>query len=307
MSTTMIDTVTEQDRALWGRQTVMLNHNLAGSSLFTDESIANLIESLPRERVAINTMAASGHKAKSWNYVDRAEKSGSEIVNMVKSGRLWINITQIEKLDERFSVLLEQLFAELQTHIPDFATFKRSVGLLVSSPSAQVFYHADVPGQSLWQIRGRKRIYLYPADEPFLKPAEMERVVRGITEEEITYEPWYDRHAETYDLEPGQMLHWQLNRPHRVTNLEGMNVSLTTEHWTPEIRRSYAMNYGNGVLRDLGFKPASRSLDGPAFWTKVGLTALWRASGLHRRHSFRRKVNVSIKDLEQGEVPVAAE
>jgi hypothetical protein len=296
-----------KDRELWSRHTVRLRHALGEIDLFSDANIASLIEKLPRERVAINTMSPSGHKADSWSYVDRAGHNGEAIVEMVKSGRLWINITQIEKLDGRFAQLLEQLFSELQGFMPGFSTFKRSVGLLISSPTAQVFYHADVPGQSLWQIRGRKRIYLYPASEPFLRPAEMEKVVRGITEEEITYEPWFDEHAEIYDLEPGQMLHWELNRPHRVTNLEGMNVSLTTEHWTPEIRRSYAMNYGNGVLRELGLSPKSRSLDGPAFWGKVGLTAAWRASGLHRRRAFKRKVNISMDDLKQASRAVPAE
>jgi uncharacterized protein YecA (UPF0149 family) len=36
-------------------------------------------------------------------------------------------------------------------------------------------------------------------------------------------------------------------------------VSLTTEHWTNKIQRSFAMNHGNGVLRQLGYAPKSRS------------------------------------------------
>src|SRR5258707_12001317 len=57
-------------------------------------------------------------------------------------------------------------------------------------------------------------------------------------------------------------------------SLDGFSVSLTTEHWTSKIRRSYAMHYGNGVLRNNAhWAPKSSSLDGPAFWAKVGLTA----------------------------------
>jgi hypothetical protein len=29
----------------------------------------------------------------------------------------------------------------------------------------------------------------------------------------VPYEPWYDEHAEVYDMEPGDMLHWALNGP----------------------------------------------------------------------------------------------
>lgn len=301
----IIQSFDDRHRRLWGHHTVQLRHSLSESDLFTDEGIAALIDSLPQERAAINTMAPEGHRLESWSYCDRAGHNGKQILDLVKSGRLWINMTKLETIDRRFADLLEKMFDEFAGYMPDFKTFKRSIGLLVSSPNAQVFYHADVPGQALWQLRGRKRIYIYPADLPFLEPREIENVIRGISEEEITYRPWYDDHAEVYDLEAGDMLHWKLNGPHRVTNLESVNVSLTTEHWTPQVRRSFAMNYGNGVLRGIGLAPKSRSLAGPAFWGKVGLTAAWRLSGLQKQQSFSRKVKYRIDSSgEGGLVPV---
>ena len=53
----------------------------------------------------------------------------------------------IEKVDPRFGELLEQMYVELETAMPDFCTFKRKLGLLISSPGAKVFYHFDVPGR----------------------------------------------------------------------------------------------------------------------------------------------------------------
>ncbi len=53
------------------------------------------------------------------------------------------------------------------------------------------------------------------------------------------------------------MLHWPLNCPHRVENRDSVNVSLTTEHYTKEIRTSYAVNYANGLLRKSGAVAAS--------------------------------------------------
>jgi hypothetical protein len=96
------------------------------------------------------------------------------------------------------------------------------------------------------------------------------------------------------------MLHWQLNGPHRVKNLGTLNISLTTEHWTTSIRRNYAMNYGNGVMRNLGFTPKSRDIHGLGFWSKVGLTAAWRLSGLHRQSSFSRKFKYRIDPTREG-------
>ncbi len=305
MFNTIIENVEDRHRQLWGRHTVRVRHSLAQHELFSDESIAELINSLPQERIAINTMAPDGHRLESWSYCDRGGQSGASILDMVKSGRLWINMTKLDTVDRRFALLLEQMFDELNGHMADFDTFKHSIGMLVSSPKAQVFYHADVPGQALWQIRGKKRIYIYPDSSPFLEPSEIEGVVRAITEEEIDYQPWYDDYAEIHDLEAGDMLHWKLNGPHRVTNLGTVNVSLTTEHWTSDIRRSYAMNYGNGVLRDLGFSPKSRDLRGAAFWAKVGLTAAWRMTGMHKRQSFNRTYKYRIDpSIKGGLVPL---
>lgn len=300
MENAIINSFEDKHRELWSRHTVKLRHRLNESGLFSEAELADLIDTLPRSNVAINTMAPGEHRLESWSYCERGDHKGRDIIDIVKTGRLWINMTRLETVDARFSALLEEMFAEFQTCVPNFKTFKRSIGLLVSSPNAQVFYHADVPGQSLWQISGRKRIYIYPAEEPFLLAREIENVVRGITEEEITYRSWYDDYAEVHDLEPGDMLHWRLNGPHRVVNLDSVNVSLTTEHWTPEIRRSYAMNYGNGVLRELGFVPKSRRLEGLAFWGKVGLTAAWRMSGLHKDRSFKRRCRYRIDPASAG-------
>ncbi|MCB1377124.1 MAG: hypothetical protein KDK89_01965 [Alphaproteobacteria bacterium] len=305
MTAKIIENFENHHRALWGHHTVRLRHNLSQSQMFSDEGIAELIDSLPQERIAINTMAPDEHRLESWGYCDRAGQSGSKILDMVKAGRLWINMTRLDTVDHRFRRLLEQMFDEFNGYMPDFKTFKHSIGLLVSSPKAQVFYHADVPGQALWQIRGHKRVYIYPASEPFLSPREIENVIRGVTEEEVSYQPWYDDHAEIYDLEAGDMLHWGLNGPHRVMNLGTVNVSLTTEHWTRDIRRSYAMNYGNGVLRSLGIQPKSRDIHGAAFWAKVGLTAGWRLSGLHRQSSFTRRFKYRIDPAsDNGLIPV---
>jgi len=216
------------------------------------------------------------------------------------------NEIAIEKADPRFAELLNQMYEELEGAMPGFRTFKRKLGLLISSPSARVFYHFDVPGQALWQVRGRKRIWIYPPTKPFLPATEVENVVRSLAMEDLSYEPWYDEYAEVYDMEPGDMLHWALNGPHRVSNLDSVCVSLTTEHWTPEIRRSYAMHYGNGILRNVAnWSPRSSSLDGPAFWAKAGLTAAWRKSGMQKKQGYKRVLSYKVDpDAPLGVVPL---
>lgn len=288
----VFEDISYRDIQLWDNQTVKLRHNLADLELFSEESLAQLIESMDPRHIDITTM---GDDVSTWGHVDRAGATGATVLEAVRRGRLWINMMGMEQADPRFRRLLDQMFGELEAVLPDFATFKRKMCLLISSPTARVFYHLDRQGQSLWQIRGRKRVWIYPPTEPFLRPNEVENVMRALQLEDLSYEPWFDDYAEVYDLRPGDMVHWALNGPHRVTNLDTVNVSLTTEHWTSRIRRSYAMHYGNGVLRNvLHHAPRSDSLDGPAFWAKAGLTAAWRASGLQRKQSYKRVLRYRI-------------
>lgn len=299
----IFETLEPKHAALWGRHAVRLRHRLAALPVFADDELARLIEAVPEATKTIATMAAEGHDSRTWTHLDHTGLTGAELLEAVKGGRIWIHLSGVNEVDPRFARILERAYAELEAAVPGFRPFRQRIGLLVSSPKARVFYHADKPGQALWQIRGRKRVWVYPAAEPFLMPADLETVVRGLTEEDIPFETWFDEHAEVYDLEPGDMLHWPLNGPHRVSNHDCLNVSLTSEHWTAEIRRHYAMNFGNGILRrELGWRPRSRAISGPAFWAKAGLAACWRLSGLQDRQRFKKRPTLKVDPKAPGAV-----
>lgn len=291
MGSSIVSPVEEKDKPVWGSRTIELQHRLHENPLFSDESLAALIERTPQAVSPIVLMPGRNNPNGSWGYCDRKGLTGEVVLEAIKKGRLWINMLKLEEVDSRFKELLEEIFAEFESQIPGFAPFRKTIGVLISSPGTRVSYHADVPGQALWQIRGKKRIYIYPPNEPFLKAPDLENIIRGVTEEEIPYDATYDEYAEVHDLEPGNMIHWALNGPHRVENADCLNVSVTTEHWTPNIRRHFAMNYGNGVLRrELGWTPKSSRVAGPAFWAKVGVTAAWRAMGLQQKTAFQRTI-----------------
>ena len=306
MASSIIGPIEKADSADWGSRTIRLQHRLHENPLFSDESLAALIERTPQSVSPIVLMPGRDNPQGSWGYCDRSGLSGEAVLEAIKRGRLWINMLKLEEVDSRFSDLLDTIFEEFGNAIPGFAPFRKTIGVLISSPGTRVSYHADVPGQSLWQIRGKKRIYLYPPHEPFLKAANLENIIRGVTEEEIPYDATYDEYAEIYDLEPGDMMHWVLNGPHRVENADCLNISVTTEHWTPTTRRNFAMNYGNGVLRrEFGWTPKSHKITGPAFWAKVGVTAAWRAMGLQQKTAFQRVISNRVDpNAPHGVVPL---
>jgi hypothetical protein len=207
-----------------------------------------------------------------------------DVLQAVRKGDIWINLRAPQKTDKAYGDLLSDIYAEFEARVPGLKTFKHEITILISSPHVYVPYHADVPGQMLWQIRGRKRVWVYPGREPFLPQPAIEKLILGeLHETDMPYRPWFDEAAEAIDLEPGHMLHWPLNYPHRVENHDSLNVSLTTEHYTRPIRNAYAVNYANGLLRKTGIGRLQRQDAGPAMMAKLALAGAVKFSGIRGR------------------------
>ena len=281
---------------LWGKSPLVQQHNLHKSDLFTDEALAELIENYPRKDYSLVIPGRQDEEHhKQWREGDIGEASGKEVLQAIKDGFLWINLRNLHKNSPRFRDLRRQIITEMQQNVPGLYVKEAEITLLITSPGAQTYYHCDVPGQSLWHIRGRKKAYIYPATDPFMPEATLERVIMQETEEEIPFESWFDDHALVVDMEPGMMAHWPQFAPHRVENYDSLNVSITTEHWTTQIERQYKVRYANGLLRrNFGITPQSLATTGTAYAAKAVLQSLWRRSGLARRHMWSRKIDFKL-------------
>lgn len=279
----------------WNAKIVPTRHNLAQHPLFQDEALAALIEGNPQAIREVSTMDPDKEDQTSWKQARFEDMSGMEILEAVREGLLWINIAEAGSFDPRYQAIIDQMLAQLAAQVPGLKTFQHRIGILISSPNARVFYHCDIPGQGLMHVRGEKTIWIYPGGEPFLPQESLERVVTGLTFEEIEYDPSFEEHATVIQLKPGMGALWPLNWPHRVVNGDSLNVSCTVEYWTDDIRRHYLVNLANGVGRHfMGFKPRSRATTGPAFWMKAGFAAAWKLSGAKKRFGAKIKPDVAL-------------
>lgn len=265
--------------ARFGREPIRLRHNLDRHPLFAMEALAGLIEAYPRRHYSLVETGTPGG-ARLWREGDLGGLSGVAAIEAIRQGRMWLNLRNLSLVDARYAALLDQIIAELGAQLPGFAPQRRNCGLLISSPTAEVYYHADLPGQALLQIAGRKRVHVYPAEPPFVTAEDLEDIALFDLEVGLRYEPSYDLAAEVYDFLPGQMLHWPLNAPHRIENLGTLNISLTISYQTEEIRRLGVVNLANAILRHrFGLKPGSRAISGPAYWAKAVLQKAMRNGG----------------------------
>lgn len=280
----------------FGEESLCIHHGLHQSELFSDEMLAKLIENTDRADYHVETMerlSDGGHRRREG---ETGEASGKEAFEAVRNGSIWYLLMSPEKVDPRYDELVGQIYDEIAERVPDFRPLSRKMSILVSSPNVQVGYHCDVPGQTLWQVRGSKKVYVYPVRPPFLHQTNLEKIIlKEANEVSLPFDPSFDEHAKVYDLQAGEMLHWPLNAPHRVNNNDCVNVSFTTEHTTDATRRSYIVNYANGVMRgSLGMKPVSQKMNGLGYWAKYGLAGAYRLSGRENRRKETFAINFKV-------------
>jgi hypothetical protein len=260
---------------VWGNQPLCLRHRLHEHPLFSRDSLGSLIENYPSGKYMLVKVGAPGQE-KEWREGDFGSLTGKQVITAIEHGSMWLNLLHVHEVDPRFGKLLDEIFDQLEEYMPWYRTYNRICGILISSPKAQVYYHFDTSGQSLWQIAGSKRVYVYPPSPPFLQRDELESVCLYNNETNIRFENWYDEYASMFTLNPGEMLSWPLNSPHRVENL-GFSISMTIEYAMRDIQRKVLVNGANCILREqLKFNPSSK-ITGPSFWAK---TALWGAAKL---------------------------
>lgn len=296
-------------RAAFGRATVVGGHALEHHPLFTDAALIELLDRSPRENLYALSMGTDPARVEDNRLALHDGVSGAELLRAVRNGRLWLNVTRVDRADAAYRRLIDRLYEELAAQVPGFSPDASQGTLLISSPRALVYYHADGPASVLWHLRGRKRVWVYPPlDERYMKRELLEDIIAGVRHEYLPYEAAYDAAARVVDLEPGQWIAWAQNAPHRVTNLDSLNVSLATEYFTRASRRRSRLYVANRFFRTrLGWRGLSAREDGAAALAKMLTQRIARRLGLDPVR-FKRHVPVLrvVADAPGGVVPLAA-
>jgi len=284
---------TQEEALAFGQRLVLARHRLHELALFSNAALLDLLESYPRERLQAFTMGADPANREEWRPVDTTGASATDLLAAVTSGRLWFNVLQVHLVDRRYRDLVEKLYGELTEHCPHFRPHQTFCTLLISSPTSLVYYHADAQPNLLWHIRGTKRVFIYPAGDKTLIDQElMEDIFASFADEEVPYQIEFDQKALSYDLHPGDVLSWPQNAPHRVTNLRGLNVSLSTVHETDESDRRKLVYCANRLFRRSYRLPFwSTKETGVASYLKRLSYRAFRRAGLV--HAPRRRVYLS--------------
>ena len=243
--------------ARFGLEPQVTRHGYHEWPMFADGALAALLDDYPARNLQCYTMGTDPTRAEDWRRVDvPAGLPGTELLRAVRHGRLWLNLTNIQRIRPEYGSLIDAMYAHLGARCPHLENPRGThSALLISSPGAQVYYHLDAEPNMLWHLRGTKHVWLYPAMHPELVPQEhLERIYSGEIGENLPYRAEFDDLAEHRLLGPGDAASWPHNGPHRIVNVD-LNVSLATSYTTRSVyRRQYVQLANRFVVRGLGVK-----------------------------------------------------
>ncbi|WP_298917430.1 hypothetical protein [uncultured Algimonas sp.] len=275
----------DRDRQDYGSRVQTFPHTLAASGLFSDDALATLLDRHPRHLIDVCTMMYDPEFPDRHCTVDPGQTTGSDLVEIAKSGAIWINIREAMNLDPAYSPLLDRCYSDLCERTGQkVRQYNRRGGILISSPAAKVPYHCDPTQTLLWHVRGHKRVFVYPRTEAFLPDEAYEAIVLGERDQDVPYRPEYDQAAQVFDLPDDTLVCWPHTSPHRVEN-QGYCISMVMECTTRESAvRNGAMYFNGLVRRHLGGSPSWAGAGRASRYTRAICGHALRKLGAHRAH-----------------------
>ena len=251
---------TEQEYKDFGLKPQVNAHSYHKLPWFGDEALIELLDSYPRENLQAHTMGLDPLNFHDWTQVNiTAQTTGKQMLEAVQNGRIWLNLTQIEKHSAQYGDLVAGMYKHIGENCLRLSdSTSTHSALLISSPAALVYYHLDAEPNMIWHMRGQKNIWIYPAMDLNFAPQEsIEEIYACEVEEDLPYRPEFDDSATYYLLKPGDAASWPHNAPHRIVNVD-MNVSLATSYYTSDTyNRKYVQLANRFLLRNMGIKNRS--------------------------------------------------
>ncbi len=264
----------ETTRTRFAREAVAGTHTLGDGDQFCDDGLVNLLDRYPRERLAIWRFGPQTGPYATLELGSAGDVAGRDILDVLRAGNIWINLRAASDHLPALASIGDALFSAIEA-ASGRRTLKRDVGVLLSSPGVHVHYHLDIPLVALVQVRGEKRLHLYPSEARFAPDDTLEAVVLREREEDVSYTPAFEADATVFDLVPGQMVTWPQFAPHRVQNGPMMNVSLSCEFMTwPALIRANAVYTNAQMRRRLGLGQVRRTRIGPLTLAKAAAARL---------------------------------
>lgn len=277
-SNRVTDSLLELDAAEFAqhfnRRPFVIGHRLREHPLFDLDRLVRLAQTLPETHIEYN--AGNLPVNQDQALTPRNGLSPQETVRRIRDCQSWMVLKWVET-DPEYRALLEECLEEVRPHTEPIAPGMRSpqAFVFVTSPGSVTPYHMDPEHNFLLQIRGSKRVRLFDGRDPsILSIEELEtfyaRQIRNMTLRDENHDRCW-----TFDLQPGQGLHFPVTFPHWVQNGPEVSISFSITFRTPDLDRRRMVHQFNHRLRQWGVHPVPYGRSAVADAAKYQAVRAW--------------------------------
>lgn len=300
----------------FGADLALTQHESHTLSMFADPALIELLDRHPRRYLQCFTMGSDPEHPEEWQAVCIRGCSGAEIFEALQRGRIWVNVTNIDKYEAQYKQLISRLYDELEELCPDLQSPQAGYNTLVlASPGTQFYYHINPENNMLWHMNGNLRLSTLPAmDLRFVTQELLEEIFACEASGSIEYKNEFAKYAQQIDVAAGDCAWWPQSAPIRM-EYETFCVSLITSYFCPVLYKRELVQLANRyLLRRLGVSNRSMREDGLSSELKQLLyRSLRKFKTFHKAYDFtdeyttKLKVNVSepncIETLPRDVIP----
>ncbi len=229
---------------------VTAGHRLTELSSFSDTGLADLFDRYPSDETTVSTTGNHPAYPNQWQIGELGDHSGERLVGLIRQGRLVLHFHNLHQCPSPLAPITQRLQREWMECLPGLQTSGHRAGMVIASPTTMGYYTFESASAIHWQVRGTTRYWIYPRDDAFLSPRSVEDVLTGQRVDSVYFEPAMDDRAHIIDLEPGQMISLPQHTPYRTENVDGLCVSLQTNHLTKHDKRRNQIHVANRMLRN---------------------------------------------------------
>jgi hypothetical protein len=240
----------------FSREPFLLGHRLTQHPLFDIDRLLQLAQSLPSECIEYN--AGNLPTCIDPALTPRNGLSVQETIRRIAECRSWLVLKYVER-DPHYRDLLEECLQEVRPHSEPIAPgmMHPQAFIFVTSPGSVTPFHIDPEHNFLLQIRGSKRVRMLDGrDRGIVSEEDLENFY-GDRGRNLRLKPVHEDAGWTFELQPGQGLHFPVTYPHWVQNGDAVSISFSITFRTPDLDRRRALYRMNGDWRRRGWRPWS--------------------------------------------------
>lgn len=241
-------------RENFNRKPFKIQHNLTDNPLFSLESLVELSQELPADRVEYN--AGDLPLTQDPNQTPQNGLSVAETIQRIENCKSWLVLKNVEN-SPRYRDLLNRCLTEIEplAALASQGMSHKQGFIFVSSPGSVTPFHIDPENNFLLQIRGSKTVWMFGQnDRVVVSESRIEDFFSG-AHRNMDFKPEFRARGQDFQLTPGEGLHFPVVAPHYVENGPEVSVSFSITFQTQDSEDRQSLHRFNRSLRKLGLKP----------------------------------------------------